>query len=260
MRQLWKLFAVSFLAVASIGNASAEWSAQFGVEAFRWQEFDSTGRLLEETGPRFRGGATWRRSVGIEQRDLLEVRGDAYIANIDYDGQACDAFNNCTPYMTDANYFGLAGEATYSHRLGSSRIGEIFGGGGIDVWRRDIRGSATVSGAVENWTVLYVLGGGGAGWSSRAARFRVQAGLKYPFYAANYAKAFDVTVEPKGRISPFARFTTDFIHGGLARWGIGVYYDTYRFDMSNAEQAGPFLVWQPESHQDVLGAFASVYF
>lgn len=261
MRMRWKqLLVLLTFAASSVGNAFAEWSLDVGAESFRWQEFDAGGaRLLEETGPRYHFGGTWRRPFGVERRDWLQVRGALYLGNVDYDGQACTLLGACTPFQTDARYTGLVVEAMYSRRLGASRIGEIFGGGGIDTWRRDIKGSGSVGGVIEDWTVFYLLAGGGANWSGPVTRVRAHAGVKYPFYTANFANAFEVTLEPKGRASLFARVMTDFISAGRPRWGIGVYYDSYRFAMSNIEQVGSILIWQPESRQDVIGIFTSVY-
>lgn len=88
---------------------------------------------------------------------------------------------------------------------------------------------------------------------------RAHVGVKYPLYATNVPNSFDVTLEPKGRASLFARVATDFIGAGRPRWGIGIYYDSYRFAMSDIEQVGSVLIWQPESRQDVIGIFTSVY-
>ena len=116
-----------------------------------------------------------------------------------------------------------------------------------------------MSGAIEDWAVLYGMAGGGGNWEGPEYRVRAHLGVKYPFYATNAPNSFDVTLEPKGQASLFARVATDFISGGRPRWGIGVYYDSYRFDMSNVEQIGSVQIWQPESRQEVIGIFTSIY-
>ena len=258
-RQRQQLLALVILAVGAVGDAAAELSLDFGIESFRWREFDAGAKLLEETGPRFRAGATWCRPFGAEQRDELQARGSFYIGNVDYDGQACTLSGSCTPFQTNADYYGATGEALYLRRLGDAQIDEFFAGGGIDIWRRDIQGSGNVSGAIEDWTVFYVAVGGGARWSGSATRYHVQAGAKYPFYTTNVPNSFDVILEPKGRVSPFARFTIDFVSGGRPRWGVGLYYDSYRFDTSDVERIGSIQIFQPESRQDLFGIFTSVY-
>lgn len=261
MRTRWnQLLVLLTLAVGPVGEALAEWSLDLGVESFRWQEFDAGARLLEETGPRFRVGGTWRLPVGIEQRDLFQLRGAIYLGNVDYDGQACTLSGSCSPFKTDATYGGATVEATYARRFGAQPMGELFVGGGTDSWRRNIKGSGGVSGAIEDWSVLYAIAGGGANWTGPEANTHARIGVKYPVYATNVPDAFDVTLRPKGRASLFARVTTDFISAGRPRWGIGAYYDSYRFAMSNIEQVGSVQIWQPESRQDVVGVFTSVYF
>jgi hypothetical protein len=156
MNTRWKQMLVLLaLAAGSVGDAFAEWSLDLGVESFRWQEFDSGARLLEETGPRFRVGGTWRQPFGVEQRDLFQLRGAIYLGNVDYDGQACTLSGICSPFKSDAIYAGATVEATYARRFGAEPVGEFFVGGGTDSWRRDIKGSGGVSGAIEDWSVLY---------------------------------------------------------------------------------------------------------
>lgn len=260
MRTRWKqLLVFLVLAPGIVGDALAEWSIDFGVESFRWQEFDAGAKLLEETGPRFRIGGTWRQPFGVDQRDLLQLRGALYLGNIDYDGQACTLSGSCVPFKTDATYAGATVEATYSRRFGTQPIGEFFVGGGTDSWRRDIKGSGSVSGAIEDWSVLFALAGAGANWNGPEANVRAQIGVKYPLYTTNVPNSFDVTLKPKGRASFFARVGTDFVRAGKPQWGVGLYYDSYRFAMSAIEQVGPVLIWQPESRQDVVGITASVY-
>ena len=260
MRTRWKqLLVLLTLAVSPVGEALAEWSLDLGVESFRWQEFDAGARLLEETGPRFRVGGTWRLPFGAEQRDLFQLHGAIYLGNVDYDGQACTLSGICSPFKTDATYAGANVEAMYARRFGAPPTGEFFVGGGTDSWRRDIKGSGGVSGAIEDWSVLYAIAGAGANWSGPEANVYARIGVKYPVYTTNVPDAFDVTLKPKGRASLFARVATDFISAGRPRWGIGAYYDSYRFGTSDIEQVGSVQIWQPESRQDVVGVFASVY-
>lgn len=247
------------LLLGGIGSAAADVSLDFGVESFRWREFDAGAQLLKETGPRYRIGATWRRPVGVERRDYLNVRGSVYLGRVDYDGQACTLSGVCVPFKSDADYTGAAAEAVFGRALGASRVGRIFGGGGIDIWRRNISGRGSVSGSIEDWTVFYLMAGGGAHWTSPTTTSYASAGLKYPFYTANMPDSYDVTLEPKGRASFFARFETDFIETGRPRWGLGVYYDGYRFAASNTKRVGSVIVWQPESKQDVIGIYTTVH-
>lgn len=255
----WKqLLLVFVLALGGIDDAAAELGFDFGVESFRWREFDAGIQQLEETGPRYRVGATWRQALDPTQRDFLNLRGALYFGRIDYDGQACTFSGLCVPFKSTANYGGAVVEGTYTRHVGDGG-GEIFGGGGVDRWRRDISGSGGVSGAIEDWSVYYLLAGAGAHWGGPTSRQYVQAGVKYPFYATNVPDLFSVTLEPKGRASLFARFGTDFISAGRRQLGLGIYYDSYRFAASDVKQVGTLLVHQPQSKQDVIGVYATVY-
>lgn len=249
------------LTLGGVGAAAAaDWSLDLGVESFRWREFDAGARLLEETGPRLRVGATWRQPLGAEQRERFQLRGALYLGNIDYDGQSQDLITGTTaPFKTDADYVGVVVEAMYARRFGVQNGGEVFVGGGTDNWRRDIKGSGNVSGAIEDWTVIYLLAGAGGNWSHPDVRQHVQVGAKYPVYTADFADSLSTTFKPKGRASLFARAGTDFIRAGRARWGLYVYYDSYRFAPSDAKPVGSFFFFQPQSKQDVIGISTSIY-
>lgn len=261
MRSLFFLL----LAIAGVPAAAADLSVDVGIEHFRWREFDAGARLLEETGPRLRVGAAWRQPLDAAQRDSLDVRGGLYFGQVNYDGQSQDILTGVrSPFSTDTNYVGAASEATFAHRLTPSSRGEVFVGGGIDAWRRDVRGRGNVSGTVENWTVFYLLAGGAVNWTDSAIRYRALAGLKYPFYTYQVTDIGDVALEPKGRLSLTARLATDFVRAGRSQWGLGVYYDSYRFARSDSKQTelsgiGTVTVAQPESDQDVIGVYAVVY-
>lgn len=242
-----------------VSEAVAELGVEFGIEDFRWREFDAGARLLEESGRRYRIGASWRQPLRFDQRDSIFVRASLYFGSVDYDGQACTLSGLCVPFQTDSDYLGTAAEVSFAHGLGLSGSGEIFGGVGIDSWERDVRGRADVAGAIENWTVFYLFAGGGGRWQHAGARYHLQAGAKFPFFTYELADSFDVTLEPKGRASLFARLGTDFMAGGKPQWGFGLYYDSYRFAMSDVERVGSIFVWQPESEQDVIGFYGTFY-
>lgn len=247
------------LSVGLSATASAELALTGGAERFRWEESTSAGRLLEESGTLYRGGAIWRHPFSAD-RMLLEVRGSGYIGRVNYDGQACSvSSSSCTPYRSDVDYLGVTGEATVARRYGGSTGSEFFAGGGVDIWERDIKGDSNTAGVIEDWFVLYVLAGTGYRWSHPAARYEVRAGLKYPLYTSDTNHFYDVTVEPKGRVSGFARFTVDF-PSTRPRWGIGAFYDSYRFERSDVVGIGSGRgVFQPRTEQDVIGLYGVIY-
>lgn len=257
------LVAVSCLALERVN--AAELALEAGAENFRWREFDAGSRLLEETGPRLHLGVQWRHALENDPTVSIEIRGSGYIGHIDYDGLACTLSGSCTPFQTTARYTGLTAEGLMLRSSSPNSGGMIFGGAGVDAWRRNIRGDVNVSGAIEDWAVAYALAGVGARWFGDSWRRDARVGIKYPFYAAEYPDMTNVTLEPKGRLSYFARFALDFVRGDRPQWGVGVYYDSYRFAASDKERfesgAPPqtIVIFQPESRQDVIGVYALIY-
>jgi hypothetical protein len=251
--------ALVFAAASNV--AAAPPALHVGVEHFNWQEYDADGgRLLKESGPRFFVGLGWETPATTDVNVTLQFQGALYFGRVDYDGQACTLSGSCTPFATDTYYTGARGEAILARRLGATGGPEVFGGGGFDTWSRDIEGHSAVRGVTEDWTVLYVVGGAGYRWLTDGQAINVRAGLKYPFYVYEVPDSYDVTLNPKGTGSFFFRLSTDVLRAGSPVWGFGLYYDSYRFNKSDREASGSVLIWQPESHQDAIGLFATVYF
>jgi hypothetical protein len=250
-------FVLSFGAVAPV--CADEIDLRFGIENFRWREYDGSARLLEEKGPRVHVGVDWRAPLRSANNVFLNVGGTLYFGSVDYDGQACNISTGaCSPYQSDTMYTGAQGYATFSRRFGGTSGTELFGGAGFDAWRRDIDGDATVQGAIEDWYVFYALAGVGGYWNGSDMRGNVRIGVKYPFYTEEYPDSYDVTLRPEGRHSLFANVKFDFMRGSRPIWGLGVYYDSYRFDESDQERDGSVLVWQPKSRQETIGVFATI--
>jgi hypothetical protein len=240
--------------------AAAEPDVRYGVESFRWSEYDADGsRLLTESGQRYFVGAEWQRPFGPDPGQHLELQATGYLGNVDYDGQACTLLGDCVAFTTDTFYGGVRGDALVVQRSGTDQGVEIFGGGGIDFWRRSIRGRASVQGAIEDWMVFYVVAGGGAYKTDASTRIHARAGVKLPFYTHELPDTYDITLNPEGEMSLFARLSFDFLVNGQPRWGLGVHYDSYRFGASDMKRTGPIVVWQPESRQDTFGIFGTWY-
>lgn len=237
--------------------ASAGLWVGVGAERFVWEEFDSSGgRLLEESGPRFHVALDWddRDDIRAGQRPWRAVSGRLYLGIVDYDGQACDLSGNCVPAQSDTEYVGLRGEGRMGAPIGASGV-DVFGGVGFDTWSRDIQPTVdstgrAVSGASETYSILY----GKLGLATGSDAWRLQGGIKYPFYTHEYVEIYDLSLSPKGRVSAFARLETRL----APRVRLAFYYDSYRFGESDPEYvvvSGLLLrVWQPESHMDAYGA------
>jgi hypothetical protein len=243
----------------STNASAAETGFTFGVEKFVWKEFDEGSKLLEENGERYVFGFEWEGRTSANPNMVLGLQGTAYVGSPAYDGQACTTTfpQTCMPFETDTKYRGVSAEMTVAHRAPTASGTEFFGGLGVDGWRRQIQGTSEVSGAVEKWTTAYALLGAGGFWSAGGSSTLARVGAKYPFYTRNAAS--DVTLEPKGRLSWFARIAADFLNAGRPVWGLGLRYDSYRFDESDAERVGAAVVWQPESSQDTLTAYLKYY-
>ncbi len=150
-----------------VADASADLGIQAGVESFRWREYGASGaQLLEESGPRFHVGVDWRLPIGADRHWLLETQGSLYYGKVDYDGQACTLTGTCRPFVSKSEYSGATGEITMAWRFDGDSGGEIFGGGGLDIWERSIKGDATVQGGTEDWSTINLLAGGGWYWTT----------------------------------------------------------------------------------------------
>lgn len=245
----------SLLVVAGEATAANEWSLQFGIEDFRWREFEGGSRLLEESGTRYSLGIGIESPVSPDALTVLGVEGKLYFGTVGYDGQACNIVTSvCVPSASDTDYNGLMGEAWIARRQPGAGGGafEVFGAAGIDGWRREVKSTATASGSTEDWTVFY--GRAGAGW--RTGSYALRAGLKLPL-AVNESTDFGVDLEPKGRVSLFLDFAGTVHESTRQSWAISAFYDSYRFAESDhvivSTNIGLVEIWQPESHQDVLG-------
>ncbi len=124
-------------------------------------------------------------------------------------------------------------------------------------------------GGDEDYYAFYAKFGLGYFHEMGQARHYLQAGLKYPFYVYEYGYQVatdNVTLNPKGRVSFFAKYQWEFGSTTHKRWGATLYYDSYRFSQSDPETDTAngvptgYIVWQPESHQDVYGLQVGLYF
>jgi hypothetical protein len=237
------------------GTSAAGLDFAGGIEHFRWREFgDGGAQLLEESGPRGFFGVDLRQPLGRGSANFLDAGGRVYLGVVDYDGQACNILTGtCVPLDSETWYAGVRAEAALRHSFLAAPGLEVFAGAGVDTWSREIENTATAAGGSEGWTVLFVTTG--AGYRA-ATGLRADAGLKYPFYALNDTD-IGATLNPRGRVSAFARLSTTLGSAPQARWRLGAYYDSYRFAESDHEIVASIIglleVWQPQSEQDVIG-------
>lgn len=239
---------VTLLAVADEAPAANEWSLQFGIEDFRWREFDGGSRLLEESGFRYSLGIGLESPLSPDARTVFGIEGQLYFGTVDYDGQAMNLqTGQRTPLTSETDYNGLKTEAWLAQHYPEDGGGafEVFGAAGVDTWRRKLKSTATAIGYTEDWTVFY--GAGGVGW--RATAYALRVGIKLPLVVREEVSLFGLDLEPEGSPSLFMRFSVTVHDGPQQSWSVGAYYDGYRFDESDPVSG----FFQPESHQDALG-------
>lgn len=244
-----------------------------GVENFRWRELDGGGgRLLEESGPRYNVAVNYDNLRRLNSGAVYSVGGKFYVGAVDYDGQTQ---LTGVPMKSTTHYTGVQLDGLGGYRFARRLRGlDLLGGVGLDFWLRSIddtyvQGVGYVYGGDEDYFAFNAKLGLGYFQELGRARHYLQAGLKYPFYVYEYGypvAADDVTLHPKGRASLFAKYQWEFGSTTRDRWGVTLYYDSYRLSASdpvietaNGAPTG-YIVWQPESHQDVYGLQASFYF
>lgn len=249
MRFIW---VVIFSVLGMQGAVANEIDIAGGIEYFQWAEFDSRGKLLDETG--------WRNFVAVDAKSWLNHRwlsdlgGRFYSGTVEYDGQTQSGM----PATTDTNYDGYQFElgVTYvEQELANTGRAGIRMAVGIDSWRRALLGPG---GYVENYNVTY---GRLASHYEAGGLWSFNLGAKYPFATSetvgleSIGFASDVTLHPKGVISTYADIRLRL----GSRWETQIYYDSYRFAKSDSKKSYYLVdnkyyeVRQPQSNQDVLG-------
>jgi len=242
-------------------------NVQFGVQSFRWREFDDNGgRLLQEKGARFSIGAAFDNYRREDSGTLYGINGKIYLGSVNYDGQTQSGI----PSTADVSYVGLNIEAQGGYRFGR-RVGlDVFGALGVDEWLRSIQDGRTATGTVaygydEYYTILYGKAGLGFFQHLDGWRYLLQGGVKMPLSTSERVDlGSGVDLQPGLKPSAFANIQFDFGSGRHDRFGVALYYDSYRFSESDPELltsgGSTYLVVQPRSHMDVYGLRLSYYF
>lgn len=252
--------------------AGNEAEVYVGAESFTWREFDATGQLLKESGPRYEVGFTNEHEFSSHL--TLKPRMEIFGGNVDYNGQACDIYGNCQPANTTTHYSGIKLEMDMGKRLRSSKafILEPFGGLGLRSWSRSIDDSILADGSfatgyTENWETFYGrLGVRAEQYFSKKNKISVEAGVKLPISTSNYiddrnVSYSSITLHPKNKPSVFAEV------GVKVSWfRISAFYDTMRFKQSDVVyKYDPFVggyigYFQPKSESDMFGIRIGVAF
>ncbi len=274
-----KVIIITLLLLGAMPSAYSAENATFsmsgGVEKFNWSEFDSSGReLLEESGLRYTFGGNFDNLRRLDSGGIFSLGGKFYAGAVDYDGETQ---LTAIPVQSTTSYFGAQFDALGGYRFARHLHGlDVVGGAGLDFWLRSIDdtyvpGLGQVYGGDEDYYAFFAKLGLGYFHEMGKARHYMQAGIKYPFFVYEYAYSSgldDLTLKPKGRPSLFVKYQIEFGSAIRNRFGLTVYYDSYRFDQSDEVVTTVisggvlrrYLVWQPESHQNTLGIQLAYYF
>ncbi|HYA20789.1 MAG TPA: hypothetical protein VEG25_09120 [Burkholderiales bacterium] len=241
---------------ACIGNASAEWSWNTGIEYFQWRE--STAPSVTERGGLFTLGLNW--TLDKESGLLPAYRGKLYVGGADYEGAFL--FTN-QPTSDVTSYVGITNEVQAIYRTlfnAAPYSVDYIAGVGWDYWVRSV-GANTDNPQEEDWSVAY--GRLGFDINSRTEHGVFGGGgIKYPFYTSEDANFTDAgfaqnpTLHPGKLISGYAQIGYRF----ESRSDLILYYDGYRFSQSNTVAlTSPFapgvifFAFQPKSVMTIIG-------
>ena len=256
------IVAVGFY-LGSIGNASAEWSLNTGIEYLQWRE--STAPSVTERGGLATLGLNWTQDK--ESGLLAAYRGKLYVGGADYEGAFL--FTN-QPTSDVTSYVGITNEiqAIYRAFYGTKLLSlDYIAGVGWDYWVRTI-GANTDNSQEEDYGIAY--GRLGIDVNSRTEHGVFGGGgIKYPFYTQEDAHFTDAgfdqnpTLHPGKLISGYAQLGYRFESSN----DLILYYESYRFSQSNTvqltSQFAPgvtFFAFQPKSTMTIIGLKYQWYF
>ncbi len=257
-------------AAAGASPTDARLALEGGMESFRWREFDDDGRrLLTEQGPRFVLGAALGNFLHADAGPIFEMRLGGHVGEVDYDGQD----NNGRFVGTVSDYSGWYGEVNGGYRFPDFVEGvsiDLFGGVGLDNWRREINGGVdsigqSVAGFAEDYNVAYLRCGIGIALHGASPGGYFQLGFRKPRSIGEQVAIQGQTLDlsPDERASGFLSYQVALgapRAEGAAGSYVKFYYAGYRLGKSEIEQVGSSQVWQPRSEVDTLGVVLGFHY
>jgi len=242
--------------LGSIGNASAEWSLNTGIEYLQWRE--STAPSVTEKGGLLTLGLNW--TLDKEAGWLAAYRGKLYGGYAEYKGAF--QFSN-EPTSDTTTYKGITNEvqAIYRALYGANEFSvEYVGGVGWDYWVRSI--GLIFNQQEEDYGIAYARLGINLNSRTEHGVFG-GGGVKYPFYTQEDAHFTDAgfdqnpTLHPGKEISGYAQLGYRFDKQN----DLILYYEGYRFSQSNTVQLTSntfapgvtFFAFQPKSIMTIIG-------
>lgn len=216
-------------------DAVAEVRVTAGIERFSWGEYNG-GKVLDESGPRYALGLQWLMSG--QSGLLFGYNGRLYYNDVVYNGST----NSGAAFSTTTGYQGMLNEAVLHYRLDSAiqpdetdrHYLDLVTGLGLDYWVRDIKGSGSVTGYKETYTIGFLRAG--LAMLPVKSGMEVAAGFKYPLYldekvglqSAGLADG-DLVVSPKPDISYYFSLGWRFNNPLSVTFD----FDSYRFKESD---------------------------
>lgn len=226
------------------------------VEQFVWKE-DIEGLSIKESGPVWGLGVDGQLQATPEL--WLQGKCEFFWGDVDYDGYVQTlATGETTPHQTTTKYAGinLEGALAGNYRINQSWTGKPLIGLGLRTWNRDIEGYA---GYEEDWQTINLLFGLETVYTFKGKNEAfAKVNIRQPILNEETIDQFGAKVEPGKELS----FYTE---AGLVikSFRISAFYETYRFGKSNTdivpvyysngEPAGSWLIYQPESQNDIVG-------
>jgi hypothetical protein len=248
-------------------------SVEAGMEQFHWREYGPAHvEWVDEQGERIMVSVNYDNLRRLDSGNVFRVGGKLYLGAVDYDGETQISG---IPVQSTSNYLGMSIEGTGGYRFARRLKGlDLLAGAGLDFWWRSIEdsyvsGLGWVYGGDEDYFVFYARAGLGFFHELGPMSYRIEAGVKYPFFVTEYAYPMgsdDITLNPKGRASLYANYKMEFGPRTRNHIGLTIYYDRYLFKQSDLEPetvggvATGFAYYQPESHQQTLGVQLGFYF
>jgi hypothetical protein len=259
-------YAASPATIPATLPSHARLAFEAGAENFRWREIDDNGqRLLTEQGPRFVYGATLGNFLHADTGIIFEMHLGGYLGEVDYDGQdqssSPDPADSGHYVGTVADYSGWYGEVNGGYRFADFIKGvsiDLFGGLGLDNWRREINGGVnsigqSVSGSTEDYGVDYLRYGIGISLRDASPGGYLQLGFRRPYSISEKAQINGGTIvlSPGETASAFLSYRISL--GRAATSYVKFYYSGYRLKKSPTVNIGSSFVLQPRSEMDTVG-------
>lgn len=263
-------------AAADPGGLRPSIGLSAGPEYFSWRELDGAGNTwLHETGPRFSVSASADDLNLRRSGPVYQVFGRAYVGYVGYSGmtQPTPPLFQSIHAESHTRYLGGVVEATGGYRFwnpfNSVAVAvDVVGGLGLDQWHRVIGNttaptgtqpaqSVLITGAVEDYRIPYLKTGLGLFHAGNGWMQYLQGGVKLPFATHEEARLFGVTVAPGSAVSFYVKWQLARLNAnGDRSYFMSLFYDGFRFSPSPAVNG----VYQPESHEDVVGLQLGYYF